>query len=325
MAGAAALLLVAGTGVWWLTGHLPSPAGEDLAPLPGDGLVTFARIQTAMNRAAAGKPALPSEGADPLEAIGAALREFLAGNTVGAAHLLDDVEAEIDNRVPSDEQVAADPLLADKEEWLVSYFELLPEPESGKGIKADTYVFDRFAVVMRKVDAVLLAEILPTLKGYDLVARKSAPDPSVFDGMMLRFPCRLAASHRTLLEDAAKTLSQMGDQPGDRAEEQMGVVLTDCPAPKGHETDFALLERIARDPAGTLMVSAEGSVPLPRDLRTKLMTAAARGKLADITAALEAGADPQRADARGRTALHYLLGNPAVGGAARAAAIKLLY
>ena len=306
IAGAVALLLAAGAGVWWLSGHLPSPAG--------DGLVTFARIQTEMNRAAAGKPALPDNGpVDPLEAVGAALREFLAGNTVGAAHLLDDVETEIDNRVPTDEQVAADPLLADKEEWLVSYFELLPDPESGNGIKADTYVFDRFAVVLRKVDAVLLAEILPTLKGYDLVARQSAPDPSVFDGMMLRFPCRLAAGHRDLLEDAARTMGKLGG------------TLTDCPVPRGREADFALLERIARDPASALMAPSEGSPATPRDLRTRLMTAAAKGSLADIAKALDAGADPQRADARGRTALHYLLGNAAVAGPDRATAIKLLY
>ncbi|TAN56564.1 MAG: ankyrin repeat domain-containing protein [Magnetospirillum sp.] len=314
MAGAVALLLAVGTGVWWLSGHLPSPPGEELLPLPGDGLVTFARIQTEMNRAAAGKPALAADGAaDPLEAIGAALREFLAGNTVKAAHLLDEVEAEIENRVPTDEQVAADPLLADKEEWLVSYFELLPELQSGKGVKADTYVFNRFAVVMRKVDSVLLAEILPTLKGYDLVARKSEPEPSVFDGMMLRFPCRLAASHRGLLEEAAKTMGKLG------------TVQTDCPAPKGREADFALLERIARDPASTLMDSGDGGGASPRDLRTTLMTVAAKGTLADVSKALAAGADPQRADARGRTALHYLLGNGAVTGGDRAKAIKLLY
>lgn len=314
IAGAAALLVAAGTGVWWMSGQLPSPAGEDLMPLPGDGLVTFARVQTEMNRAAAGKPALPVEGAaDPLEAIGGALREFLAGNTVKAANMLDDVEAEIENRVPTDEQVAADPLLADKEEWLVSYFELLPDPPSGKGVKADTYVFNRFAVVMRKVDSVLLAEILPSLKGYDLVARKSAPDASVFDGMMLRFPCRLAATHRLLLEEAAKTMGQLGG------------TLTDCPVPKGREADFPLLERIARDPASALMTSAEGNPASPRDLRTKLMTAAAKGSFADISKALNAGADPQRADARGRTALHYLLGNAAVTGPDRAKAIKLLY
>lgn len=314
MAGATALLLAAATGMWWLTGHLPSPAGDDLAPLPGDGLVTFARIQTEMNRAAAGKPALPTDAAaDPLEAFGGALREFLAGNTVKAAHLLDAVEAEIENRVPTDEQVAADPLLADKEEWLVSYFELLPEPPSGKGIKADSYVFNRFAVVMRKVDSLLLAEILPTLKGYDLVARKSEPEPSVFDGMTLRFPCRLMASHRPLLEDAARTMNRLG------------TALTDCPAPKGRDTDFALLERIARDPANALMAQAEGAAVAPRDLRTTLMTAASKGALTDIAKALDAGADPQRADARGRTALHYLLGNAAITGGDRAKAIKLLY
>ena len=311
------MLLAAGTGAWWLGGNLPPPAGEELTPLPGDGLVTFARIQTEMNRAAAGKPALPTvnttNAADPVENIGQALREYLAGNTVRAAQLLDEVETEIDNRVPTDEQVAADPLLAEKEEWLVGYFELLPEPNSGKGIKADTYVFNRFAVVMRKVDALLLSEILPTLAGYDLVARKSSPDASVFDGMMLRFPCRLAASHRGLLEDSARVMGKLGPVP------------TDCPAPKGRGADFALLERIARDPAVILTTGPEGEPITPRDLRTTLMTAAARGSLADITKALATGADPQRADARGRTALHYLLGNATISGDDRAKAVRLLF
>lgn len=314
IAGAAALLIAAGGGAWFLSGHFPSPAAEELAPLPGDALVTFARVQTEMNRAAAGRAALPSEsGADPLEALGQALREYLAGNTVKAAHLLDDVEAEIENRVPTDEQVAADPLLADKEEWLVSYFELLPEPESGKGVKADTYIFTRLAVVMRKVDAVLLADLLPTLKGYDLVARKAEPDPSVFDGMMLRFPCRLAASHRTVLEASAKTLGQLAG------------TLTDCPAPKGHEADFALLDRMATDPVATLAGAQDGQSVSPRDLKTQLMSVAAKGSLADITKAISAGADPQRADARGRTALHYLLGNAALAPTERAQAIRLLF
>ena len=55
------------------------------------------------------------------------------------------------------------------------------------------------------------------------------------------------------------------------------------------------------------------------------MTAAAKGTLPDITKALAAGADPQRADARGRIALHYLLGNAAITGPDRAKAIGLLY
>jgi hypothetical protein len=314
MAGAAALLLAAGTGAWWLSGHVPTPASEELAPLPGDGLVTFARIQTEMNRAAAGKPALATEGAaDPLEAVGTALREFLTGNTVRASQLLDDVDAEVEARVPTDEQVSADPVLADKEEWLVSYFELLPDPPSGKGIKADTFVFNRLAVTLKRVDAILLAETLPTLAGYDLVARKAAPDPSVFDGMVLRLPCRLAAGQRPFVEEAGRIMGPLA------------VQLTDCPTPKGRESDVALLERIARDPASALTAAAEGAVPSPRDLRTQLMTAAAKGGLSDITKALSAGADPQRADARGRTAFHYLLGNPAITGSDRAQAIKLLY
>jgi len=314
IAGAAVLLVAAATGAWFLSGHLPSPAAEELAPLPGDALVTFARVQTEMNRAAAGKPALPADAtADPLEGVATALREFLTGNTVKAAHLLDDVEAEIDSRVPTDEQVAADPLLADKEEWLVSYFELLPEAPSGKGVKADTYVFVRLAIAMRKVDAVLLADLLPTLKGYDLVARKASPEASVFDGMVLRFPCRLAGSHRGLLEEAAKVLGPLSGR------------LTDCPAPKGQEADFALLEKIARDPGAVLVSHGEGPSAAPRDLRTKLMSAAAKGKLADIEGALEAGADPQRADARGRTAFHYLLGNASLDEADRLRAIHRLF
>ncbi len=314
VAGAVALLTAAGVGAWWLSGHLPSPAAEDLSAVPGDALVTFARIQTEMNRAAAGRPAGPADpAADPLEALGQALREFLAGNTVKASRLLDDIDAEIDSRVPTDEQVAADPMLADKEEWLVSYFELLPEPPSGKGVKADTFVFVRLAETLRKIDAVLLADLLPTLKGYDLVARRSSPDASVFDGLVLRLPCRLAASHRALLEEAARVLGPFAGP------------LTDCPAPKGREADFVLLERIARDPTTALTGAVEVEAVTPRDLRTRLMTAAAKGSLGDIDTALKAGADPQRADARGRTALHYLLANPAVSAADRPQAIRLLY
>ncbi|OAN54088.1 hypothetical protein A6A04_12660 [Paramagnetospirillum marisnigri] len=314
IAGAAALLVAAGLGAWWLGSHLPATGAEDFSPLPGDGLVTFARIQTEMNRAAAGRPALatPPE-ADPLEKVARALREFLTGNTVRAASLLDEVDTEIEARVPSEEQVAADPLLADKEEWLISYFDLLPEPPSGKGIKADTYVFNRLAVTLRRVDAILLAEILPTLKGYDLVARRAEPEPSVFDGMVLRLPCRLAASHRPALAEATRLLGRLAVSP------------TDCPTSRGREADMELLERIARDPATALVSAADGSGAVPRDLRTSLMTAAAKGSMADISKALAAGGDPQRADARGRTALHYLLGNAAVTGADRAQAIKLLF
>ncbi|EME70047.1 hypothetical protein H261_10209 [Paramagnetospirillum caucaseum] len=312
---AAALLLAAAAGAWFLSDNVPASGGDELAAVPGDGLVTFARIQTEMNRAGAGKPALPADAnADRLEAIGGALREFLAGNTVKASHMLDDIDAEIELRVPTAEQVAADPLLADKEEWLISYFELLPDAPQGKGIKADTYVFVRYALTLRRIEAVLLAETMPAIKGYDLVARRSEPAPSVFDGMNLRFPCRMAVSHRALLEEAAKRLGQLRGGP-----------LTDCPTPQGRDTDFALLERIARDPAGALTSAANGHGPLPRDLKTPLMTAAAKGSLADMEKALKAGADPHRADARGRTALHYLLGNQSLPPADRTQAVKLLY
>ena len=315
IAGAAALLLAAGTGAWFLSGHVPSAGSDELPAVQGDSLVTFARIQTELNRASAGKPALPDDpNADKLEAIGPALREFLAGNTVKAANMLDEIDAEIDLRVPTDEQVAADPLLADKEEWLVSYYELLPDAPQGKGVRPDTYVFIRYALTLRKVDALLLADILPTTKGYDLVARKSDATAPVFDGLALRFPCRMAATHRALLEEAARRLGPL-----------MGGPLTDCPAPKGREEDFALLERIARDPASALTSSTDGSGAMPRDLKTPLMTAAAKGRLADMEKALAAGADPQRADAHGRTALHYVLGNAALSGAERSQAVKLLY
>ncbi|ARJ67186.1 hypothetical protein WV31_16685 [Magnetospirillum sp. ME-1] len=315
VAAACALLLAAGTGAWFLAGRAPAGGGDELAAVPGDGLVTFARIQTEMNRAGAGKPALPADpNADKLEAIGGALREFLAGNTVKASNMLDEIDSEIDLRVPTDEQVEADPLLADKEEWLISYFELLPDAPQGKGVKADTYVFIRYALTLRKVEAVLLAETMPSTKGYDLVARKTEPEPSVFDGMNLRFPCRIVVSHRALLEETARRLGPLAGGP-----------LTDCPTPKGREADFNHLERIARDPAAALTSSANGHGPLPRDLKTPLMTAAAKGSLADITKAMNAGADPHRADARGRTALHYLLGNQTLPPADRAQAVKLLY
>jgi hypothetical protein len=146
------------------------------------------------------------------------------------------------------------------------------------------------------------------------VGRKTEPEPSVFDGMNLRFPCRIVVSHRALLEETAKRLGPL-----------LGGPLTDCPTPKGREADFNHLERIARDPAAALTSSDNGHSPLPRDLKTPLMTAAAKGSLADIAKAMDAGADPHRADARGRTALHYLLGNQVLPPADRAQAVKLLY
>lgn len=315
IAAACALVLAAGTGVWVLADRVPTPGGDELAAVAGDGLVTFARIQTEMNRAGAGKPALSADAnADKLEAIGGALREFLAGNTVKASHLLDGIDSEIDLRVPTDEQVDADPLLADKAEWLLSYFELLPDVPQGKGIKADTHVFIRYALTLRRVEAVLLAETMPSIKEYDLVARKSEPAPSVFDGMNLRFPCRIVASHRAVLEETARRLGPL-----------LGGPLTDCPTPKGREADFNLLERIARDPSVAMTGGGNGNGHAPRDLKTSLMTAAAKGGLADITKAIKAGADPHRADARGRTALHYLMGNPSLPPAERVQAVKLLY
>jgi hypothetical protein len=315
IAAASALVLAAATGAWFLADQVPAPSGDELTAVAGDGLVTFARIQTEMNRAGAGKPALSTDtNADKLEAIGGALREFLAGNTVKASNLLDDIDTEIDLRVPTDEQVDADPLLSDKAEWLLSYFELLPDAPQGKGIKADTFVFIRYALTLRKVEAVLLAETMPSTKDYDLVARKSEPSASVFDGMNLRFPCRIVANHRPLLEETAQRLGPL-----------LGGPLTDCPAPKGREADFNLLERISRDPSGAITGNGNGSGHAPRDLKTPLMTAAAKGGLADITKAIKAGADIHRADARGRTALHYLLGNQALSPADRGQAVKLLY
>jgi hypothetical protein len=151
------------------------------------------------------------------------------------------------------------------------------------------------------------------LRSYDLVARRVEGERSVFEGMGLRFPCRVAENHRPALEETAKRLRKLAG------------ALTDCPLPPGHDNDFTLMERIARDPTIIVDRAPEGKPATPRDLRTRLMTVAATGTLEQIAAALRAGADPQRADARGRTALHYLLGNPKVDSADRAEAIRLLY
>jgi hypothetical protein len=52
----------------------------------------------------------------------------------------------------------------------------------------------------------------------------------------------------------------------------------------------------------------KGYQPLAHDARTALMYAASRGSLAMIKLLLDAGADPHKADTRGRKPLHYLLG-----------------
>ncbi|MDC3954896.1 ankyrin repeat domain-containing protein [Polyangium jinanense] len=60
------------------------------------------------------------------------------------------------------------------------------------------------------------------------------------DGDWLRLPCRTILGRRALVEAAAK-----------RLEKAAGPVLG-CPTPKGRELDFDLMERFAKDPAGTV-------------------------------------------------------------------------
>lgn len=293
----------------------PPPEGAEAAPdpLPSGAQALFAHIQTELNRAAAGREAKAADPADRLERVAEALRRILAGDAAGANRALDAVEAAVAARIPSEAKMAADPALAERQEWLVSYFELLPTPSRKSGDAAVTAAFVRLALVLRKVDAVLLAEMLPGLTGYDLVSRRSLSGPSGFDGRGLRLPCRLAATQRARLEITAKSLRQLAGP------------LTDCPVPAARASDFAALERFARDPVKGIADAAQAKPPRPGKPSGPLGIAAAGGTLAEIEAALRAGGDPLRADGRGLTALHYLASNRALSPADRSRAVALLF
>ncbi len=218
----------------WLVGHRPLLPEDDVAaPVPGE-VATLARLQADFSRAAASQGLRPPESVpDRLELLADALQALLAGHPAKAGGLLDVVELEIARRLPSERDIVDDPAVAARAEWLVSYFELLPAPPKPGKQKLDTTVWVRFTIAMRKVDAILLGGILPSVSGYDLVARKSGPH----DGIWLRLPCKVVAGRRAVLDLAAKRLKQLAGP------------LTDCPLPEGHEADFAMAEKLARGAA----------------------------------------------------------------------------
>ncbi|CAA7626788.1 hypothetical protein [Magnetospirillum sp. SS-4] len=201
---AAALLLLVLAAAFWLQPPAPPPDVVEEGGMAG-----LARIQAALAAAAEGKATT--------EPAAEALRAILAGDLAEADRLLDEIEAEIEHHLPTESQMLADPGQAGREEWLVSYFELLPEAED-----ADPQVrgFNRLAVVLRKTDALLLAEALADLRGYDLVSRRSA-QPSALDGAGLRLPCRLTRTHPALTEGAGRFLGKLADR--------RTAPLTDCP------------------------------------------------------------------------------------------------
>lgn len=293
----------------------PPPTEEaSVSPLPHTPQAAFARIQTELNHAAAGRDLTSVDSdSDRLGLVAEALRLILSGDGVGANRTLDTVEAAIAARIPSEAKMETDPAQVERQEWLVSYFELLPAPRRKSGDAAVTAAFVRLALVLRKVDAVLLAGMLPRLSDYDLVARRAMSGPSAFDGRGLKLPCRLAATQRSRLEIAARTLRQLAGP------------LTDCPVPAARAGDFAALERFARDPVRGTAEAASHKSSRPGDFASPLIKAATSGSLAEIEAALQGGADPLRADGRGLTAFHYLAANRTLSAADRARAVALLF
>ncbi|MGE5505290.1 MAG: ankyrin repeat domain-containing protein [Actinomycetota bacterium] len=292
----------------WVLAHQPGPPGPDARAAAEEPAAPFVRLQSEMNRVADGHGIRPVEAVpDKLDLLADALQALLAGNAARAGKLLDTVEAEIDRRLPTEDEIAADAAKAGRAEWLTSYFELLPGPPQTGSLKRETAAFVRFATVMRKVDALMLAGMLPSLDGYDLVARRSTGGP--LDEVWLRFPCRVAAHHRPALEAAAKRLKQLAGP------------LTDCPLPRDKAGDLGLAEKVAKDPMAALVLPP----PPVGEPAGVLMKAAATGSMADIAQALKAGGDPHRADGHGRTAVHYVLTNPRLSPPERAEAVRLLF
>ena len=204
----------------------------------------LARIQADLERVAAGRSQarLPEAMArDPLEHLVDAVDAFQRGRD----NLLHDhlalVRAEALRRLAhQDEVIRAQPNRGDLDKVIspVAYGAGLLPPRSAPPLLA-------LVETMRLVDAVLVleaAEAAPRPMRYDLAARRNiwtdTASEAVLDGLWLRLPCPLVLGRHADFEAVAR---QLGPQGGP---------LLSCPVSDDRGRDFALMERLARDPRG---------------------------------------------------------------------------
>jgi hypothetical protein len=223
----------------------------------------LARIQSNLERAAAGEPplGLPGDVArDPLEGVVDALRAYLAGDLDGAAKALDAVVADgtsrLDARVDAVLRDGSSPFAAQT----TAYAKTVGEAVKA-GDRTPDAVLGRIAATLRLADAVLLldSEGGDTNGGFDLQERVDTgmmrPSDAYRDRTWLRLPCRLVHGRRAALEAAAARLGKAAGH------------LVGCPVPPGHEGDIAWMDRFAADPTLAAEIPGPPGDRAPREAR----------------------------------------------------------
>lgn len=183
-----------------------------------DPRLALARIQSDLERTAAGQPRWPSpSGHDrmPAEMIVDAYRLFLAGDAAG----MDAALGRIGNQRPSN-----------ADETTVRYFDRLD------ALATDPSALVRLLVGLRRVDgALFLLAAAPMQADIEkrYVPKHTSSVPSPINGTWLRLPCRTVAGRAAEFTAAAETLGK-----------SRGPFLS-CPS---EAADFQELERLAGDP-----------------------------------------------------------------------------
>ncbi|MDO8605406.1 MAG: ankyrin repeat domain-containing protein [Phaeospirillum sp.] len=211
----------------------------------------LSRLQADLERVAAGhSPARLPQGVarDPLENLADAVDAFLRGrNNLFRDHLAL-VRAEALRRLARQDGVIRSQRLQtdlDKVTSPLAYGAGLAPPPRASALLT-------LAQTMRLVDAVLVlesAESAARQMRYDPATRRNlwiqTASDAVLDGVWLRLPCPMVLGRREAFEDAARRLGSLA-----------GPLLS-CPVGIERRQDFALQERLARDPKGF------GGVPMP--------------------------------------------------------------
>lgn len=255
-----------------------------------DGLTELARIQTGLNRAAAGLAPM-TEGTDPLERVVAA---FAAGwaspaaDPARAGPILAEVEAELARR--------QDVLAAKNQQQQRQSHDFPPvlgiEPARymarlrAAGVASPDPLI-RLIAALHAADAVLIAENV-RLHIYDYAKREnqsSASRNKQADGAWLRIPCRALPGRE---EAFRRALAALGDLAGP---------VLDCPAPEGAETELAALARFAHDPAAEAGAIARRPKPNTVPAPTLAAPSPPEGAWDNETAVASMSADPERAEA----------------------------
>jgi len=223
---------------------------DERAGAAADARRKLARIQSNLERLAAGAPQWPTAEPDPLEAVVDLAAAYLNRDEPGFNHLAVTLEGLAGERLAR-QAGAVTP---------ADYGERLRAAAAGESGQRGRLA--RLVALLRTIDAALVLEAAEAERfgggPFDLVARAATrpflADDRRFDGTRLRLPCRMVVGRR---QDFEAATARFGDLAGP---------LLSCPAETDKAGDIGLMERIARDPKGTAgeIVASARSRPAAR-------------------------------------------------------------